>query len=151
MEKCERVKKCPVSVPFLTLFSTVPQPNCYTFWVALGYNIGEALGFICCSAETWTMSISGERTIVTDKKGVSTLCPGCHLPLMQAEHGSVCSRCGWTVVFSDDGNWFTACYRGSLGAADLERIREMRRLYEQVPTPVAEPVSESRNGFGNLN
>ena len=70
---------------------------------------------------------------MADMKLLSVQCPGCHLPLTQGKNGVICRTCGWTVAFSDDGDWFIACYAGKVDRAELERIREMVRPYRQAP------------------
>lgn len=62
------------------------------------------------------------------KKPPSDKCPGCDLPLAKDKKGFTCRGCGWNVIFSDDGDWFVACYGGKLDRVELERVREMVRL-----------------------
>ena len=74
---------------------------------------------------------------MANKKHPSAQCPGCHSPLIQDKNGSICRTCGWTVAFSDKGDWFVACYNGKVDRAELERICEMVRPYRQAMAGLA--------------
>jgi len=80
---------------------------------------------------------------VVDMKPSSVQCPGCHSPLTRGKSGSTCHTCGWTVTFSDDGDWFIACYDGKVDKAELERIREMARPYRQAPAVLTATEKEA--------
>lgn len=66
---------------------------------------------------------------MTSTAHASALCPTCHRPLVQDQRGTVCSNCGWAVVFNDHGDWFMACYRGKADEAEIERLGEMLHFW----------------------
>jgi transcription initiation factor IIE alpha subunit len=76
---------------------------------------------------------------MSETRGTALLCPSCHQPLTHDERGSVCSNCGWAVVYSDEGDWFLACYRGKVDKAELERLDELLRPWNGRRRKVSDP------------